>query len=298
MNTLDYIPRKKDTEELKTINLTNSVECTEDKERKWSLSDYSKEYKNKIHEFKNMDSINFGYSHSQYFCHTNISKLEQKNNKLLEISPSIQDYIEISIHFKNGQSKIYNLGDRETNPSRVENTYPYIVKVDAEIDEIFFRLDTYDGLFEAVTLNLWNENTKTKNSKLETISFFMYLGSLLSILIYNLLVYIGVRDRSYGYYVGFLFFIINWALGYYGYYSSINQDNQIFYSNNLLLITQGIGMGFFLRFSSSILPLRESENKIITKISIILFLLGIIGFFQFYSIPFILYFIMAFFLII
>ena len=72
-----------DTEEFKTINLTHLVECTEDKERIWSLLDYSKEYTNRNHEFKNMNSINFGYSHSQYFCHTNISKLDQINYQLL-----------------------------------------------------------------------------------------------------------------------------------------------------------------------------------------------------------------------
>jgi signal transduction histidine kinase len=278
------------TEEFKTINLTDLVECTEDKERKWSLSDYSKEYTNRNHEFKNMNSINFGYSQSQYFCRTNISKLEQKNYKLLEISPSVQDYIQILIHFKNGQIRTFNLGYRETNLSLVEITYPYIIKVEDEMDQIFFRLDTYDGLFEAVTLNLWNESAKAINSKLETISFFMYLGSLLSILIYNLLVFIGVKDKSYGYYVGFLLFYINWVLGYNGYYSNIFEDNKIFYSNNLLLITQGSCLGFFLLFTSSMLPIRKNEVTNIFIISILSFLIGFIGFTKYYSIPFLIYF--------
>ncbi len=276
-----------DTEEFKTINLTNSVECTEDKERKWSLSDYSKEYKNKIHEFKNMDSINFGYSHSQFFCHTDISKLEQINYQLLEISPSVQDYIEILIHFKNGQTKIYNLGDRETNPSRVESSYPYVIKLEDEMDQIFFRLDTYDGLFEAVTLNLWNENTKYEYSKLETVSFFMYLGSLLSIFIYNLLVYIGVRDKSYGYYVGFLFFFINWLMGYNGYFTNIIEYDKLFYSNSLLLVTVSFGLGLFFNFTSSMLPMRDKEINLIKVLSFSIFVLGTIGFTRYYSLPFI-----------
>jgi diguanylate cyclase len=265
------------------------IECTEDKERKLSLVDYSKEYKNKIHEFKNMNSINFGLSYSQYFCHTNISTYDHKNYTLLEISPSIQDYIQLLIQFQSGEEQVYTLGDREPNPTEIESTYPYIVKIEKEPKEIFFRLDTHDGLYESVTLNLWNENAKAKNSKLETIFFFMYIGSLLSILIYNSLVYLGIKDRAYGYYIGFLFFVINWIMGYNGYYSTIFIEHKIFYSNNLLLITQGIGMGFFFRFSSTLLPLRDKERRNIVFISIFSFLLGLIGLSNFYSIPFLFY---------
>ena len=112
------------TEEFKTINLTNMIECTEDKERKLSLADYSKKYKNKIHEFKNMNSINFGLSYSQYFCHTNISNYDHKKYTLLEISPSVQDYIQLLIQFQPGEEQVYSLGDREPNPTEVESTYP------------------------------------------------------------------------------------------------------------------------------------------------------------------------------
>ena len=56
-----------------------------------------------------MNSINFGYSYSQFFYHTNIYNLNQIYYKLLEISPSFQDYIEVLIYFKNGQSRNYQL---------------------------------------------------------------------------------------------------------------------------------------------------------------------------------------------
>jgi signal transduction histidine kinase len=141
-----------------------------------------------------------------------------------------------------------------------------------------------------MTFKLKNDQQYRDFKILEDNISSLYIGSLISIFLFNFLVYLGAKDRSYLLYVGFSFFFILWVLSFFGITSYIFYTYKEFCSNQLLLLSSTSFYGFFLLFTNSILPLSNKEKIFIKKISYFIFFLGLLEILGFYAIPSLLFF--------
>ncbi len=272
-------------------NITEYIECFEDSRKNLDIKKYIQD-ESKLEHINNKKSyLSFGYTYSQFFCRIDFSQINHKNLNFLEINPSFQDYIQLYIKFEDDSSQILNLGDREVNPSKLEFSYPYGYKIQNNIKKIYMKFDSYDGLYESMSLKLKNEQQYRDIKILENNITSMYIGSLISIFLFNFLVYLGAKDRSYLLYVGFSFFFIIWVLSFHGYTSHIFYSYKEFCSNQLLLVASSSFFSFFLLFTNTILPLSNKEINYIKKISYFIFLLGLFELLGFYAIPSLLFFV-------
>jgi len=271
-------------------NITEYIECFEDSKRVLDLKSYIEDESNLEHKINNKSYLSFGYTHSQFFCRVDFSQITDKNLNFLEINPSFQDYIQLFIKYEDDSFQILNLGDREKNLSKLEYSYPYGINFNNRIRKLYMRFDSYDGLYESMTFKLKNEKQYRDFKILENNISSMYIGSLISIFLFNFLVYLGAKDRSYLLYVGFSFFFILWVLSFFGITSYIFYTYKEFCSNQLLLLSSTSFYGFFLLFTNSILPLSNKEKIFIKKISYFIFFLGLLEILGFYAIPSLLFF--------
>ena len=197
------------------------------------------------------------------------------------------------IRYEDGSFQILNLGDREKNLSKLEFSYPYGINFNNRITKLYMRLDSYDGLYESMTFKLKNEKQYRDFKILENNISSMYIGSLISIFLFNFLVYLGAKDRSYLLYVVFSFFFIVWVLSFHGITAYIFYSYREFCSNQLLLLSSSAFFSFFLLFTNSILPLSNKEIIYSKKISYFIFLLGLFELLGYYAIPSLLFFVIV-----
>ncbi|NBU99134.1 MAG: hypothetical protein EBS19_13150, partial [Spirochaetia bacterium] len=209
---LGTLPLFSDTEDsLIEKNITEYIECFEDSRKNLDIKKYIEDESNLEHINNNKSYLSFGYTYSQFFCRVDFSQFSNEDLNFLEINPSFQDFIQLFIRYEDGSFQILNLGDREKNLSKLEFSYPYGINFNNRITKLYMRLDSYDGLYESMTFKLKNEKQYRDFKILENNISSMYIGSLISIFLFNFLVYLGAKDRSYLLYVVFSFFFIVWV---------------------------------------------------------------------------------------
>ena len=151
-------------------------------------------------------SFNKSFSQSTWWLHLQLNNPQNRTeDRLLEISYAILDYVDIYVFSNHSQISHFTLGDR----------YPY---ADRPIDSPFFvvplhwsrdgRMDVYMRIKSSsaiqVPLTLWQPDTFTTQAAKTNIIQGLYYGAMLVIVVYNLLIFLALWDRSYLYYSGFV----------------------------------------------------------------------------------------------
>lgn len=78
--------------------------------------------------------------------------------------------------------------------------------------DLYLRLDTHDGLFEAMPLVLRTPQGFLRHSQTESVAFGAYYGAIVALLLYNLLLFALVRDGLFLKYVLYLAAYLTWNL--------------------------------------------------------------------------------------
>ncbi|WP_449437056.1 7TMR-DISM family protein [Pedobacter steynii] len=137
----------------------------------------------------------------------------------------------LPLSLKKGESRHYYL--------RIKNNYK-------------LKIPVYAGTLEAIY-----EEEHFKN----ILNGFMF-GALMALMVYNLYTYIAIRDKSYLYYLGYLFFSILFLLIWNGYFTQWLP----IWSLRLLTVCSAITLVFSIPFSNNYLHVRQ-YSPILFKIS-------------------------------
>ena len=180
----------------------------------------------------NKDTLNAGYSHSAFWVKLDLRYQPQNPDLhrtwLLELAYPPMDQIDLYTPDASGHYRLAaRTGDALPFDSREIKENNYLFELDfkpGQPQTVYMRLAS-QGSVQA-PLTLWSAQSYLENQPVRIYILGLIYGVLLGMLIYNLFIYLSVRDTSYLYYI---FYIASFGL----YQLSVNGAAvQYFWPNN------------------------------------------------------------------
>ncbi|HET8707549.1 MAG TPA: 7TM diverse intracellular signaling domain-containing protein, partial [Pseudomonadales bacterium] len=208
-------------------------------------------------------ALNFGFTDSAYWFRVVVrNESSDEDDWILESLYPILDQIEVYALYQNGMQTQQTSGDSvpfqwRSIEHHTSNFRLHLNK--GEQVELFIRCVTTGSV--QMPLTLWSERAFAKNAHTEQMVLGAYYGLLVSLAVYNLLIFISVRDINYFNYVLYI-------LGYGTFQFTLNGlsyeylwPNSPWWNNCSVAFTISTGMITILIFSSSFLSLKVNNSK-------------------------------------
>ncbi|MFN3376676.1 MAG: diguanylate cyclase [Burkholderiaceae bacterium] len=164
--------------------------------------------------------VNFNFSASVYWLRLRLHNDGPTSvTRLLETGSALQDIVDYHLVRQGRIVQTVQTGDRRPFDQRpLPYRYPVfpITLAAGETVEVLLRLDTHDGLFEALPLRLRTPAGFLHHSQIESVAFGAYYGAVVALLLYNLLLSVLTRDRLFVFYVLYLTSYVLWNLCFTG----------------------------------------------------------------------------------
>lgn len=216
-------------DQVKSYSIGWNLELLEDREGKFTIEEVASGQHNNAFVRSTQKVPNFSYTSSVYWARLTIDMSATDADRwVMEIENPLLNHIDIWTydnslpsktdllsHEKFGnalpfaQRKIQTRGFAfPLNGAKSLNSQPASSnKLKSKL--FYFRFDSTDNIILPITL--WQINEFYQKESETQIFYGFYYGALLLTLLYNLIIYFGVRQQSYLYYV---FFVISFGLGY------------------------------------------------------------------------------------
>jgi len=203
---------------------------------------------------KTDNSFAFGYHENNYWFHFFVSNdsVEAKSMVLefTEIIHKTLDLYEVSSdhikHSKNGlRIPVEERDIKEATPSFPLNFKPN------ETKEFYINLSTVYSVMGAIhikTKEQYNKDLQSKNN-----FHLIYISIVMTIVLYNLILFLYLREKIYFLYAGHIFVFLLWAMNYKG--VLLNYTGMAVY--DMLQTTVPIAFIFLILFSQSILSTKK-----------------------------------------
>ena len=150
-----------------------------------------------------VDSVNFGYTSASYWFRFRLhNNAAHTISKQLEIGYPVLDYIDVYQQFSNGNSINLSMGDKRPFHDRPVNHRNFIVPLklhQQDVVDIYIRVHTTSSM--QVPLILWRDTTLLEAAQAQMLGLGIYYGTMVVMILYNLFVFLSVREANYLYYV-------------------------------------------------------------------------------------------------
>ena len=255
------------------IELTPFIKIFEDSNKQLTIEDLSKAENSQL--FENLSTAaNFGFSKSAWWVKLRIknNQNETRNITIRQDYPLI-DYVDFYSPQTNGEWLHYSTGDRRpfnTRPiSFKEFLFPISLPANTETP-IYIRFESSGPI--NIGLELHSEVSLFEAVSTNHLITGIYYGGFIILVIYNFLLFIAIRDRTFFYYILYL--------ASYGMFFSVMNGLAFQYfwpespwlANQSLIILLSLSLVWSLQFSRSILSINEIapiSNKITSALIII-----------------------------
>ncbi len=156
------------------------------------------------------DTLNAGYSRSVFWLKVNLHYLpthpEAQRTWLLELAYPPLDHLDLYLPDNTGTYRLAGrTGDALPFSSREIRQNNYLFNVDftpGQAKTVYLRLQS-EGSIQA-PLTLWSSTAYLEQQPLRLYVLGLIYGVLLGMLVYNLFIYLSVRDTSYLYYIFYI----------------------------------------------------------------------------------------------
>ncbi|OUS31859.1 hypothetical protein A9Q99_01830 [Gammaproteobacteria bacterium 45_16_T64] len=129
----------------------------------------------------------------------------QEKHWYLEIAKSLIDVAELYVPTSDGSFQRLSSDIRKDWEQRefrhIYSVFPLTTRSDTEVT-IYLKLQ--NSMMLLVPLTLWERDTYIEKSAMEEFLYGIFFGGMAMMIIYNLFVYISIRDTGYLYYVAYL----------------------------------------------------------------------------------------------
>lgn len=210
--------------------------------------------------------------------------------KIIEFATPVQDYLDIHLVGADGRVReSWLTGDRRPfEPRPIDYRSPSIPVslAPGEALDVYVRLDTYDGLFEAVPIRLWDPAAFYSHVDGDSLLLGIYYGSLIALLLYNVLLFAIMRDRNFGYYVAYVASFFVWNFTFRGYALKYWWPTHPDFNNQILAASSAASYVTFQLFAISYLEVRERMPRwvyrfmqVMLGLSVLCLLPSLLGFY-------------------
>ncbi|MAM00415.1 MAG: hypothetical protein CL583_18395 [Alteromonadaceae bacterium] len=145
----------------------------------------------------------FGYTNSAYWLRFELDKTDPGEMRfLLEIAYPVLDSIEVFVLREGELTEHYRLGDSQPFSSRVIDHPNFLVPIPIGTStelQVYLRVQSSSSV--QIPVNLWRADRLVEHNYAAATGNALFYGAMLIMAIYNLLIFITVRDISYFYYV-------------------------------------------------------------------------------------------------
>jgi serine phosphatase RsbU (regulator of sigma subunit)/anti-sigma regulatory factor (Ser/Thr protein kinase) len=198
------------TPALEKVAFGKSVEILEDKQGELSIRDViSNELKNGFSTSES-DEPNFGFTSSVYWIKFTIKNLSKQNIvTLLEVSYPLIDYIDLYIPDVSGNYVVKSTGDHLPFATRDINHRNFLFRLTLDADgqqTYFMRFKTSSSM--NLPLTLWSEKALINKIEIEQLLLGIFFGAVIIMIVYNIFLFIGFREKSFIY---LFLFITSWG---------------------------------------------------------------------------------------
>lgn len=209
-------------------------------------------------------SANFGFSQSAWWVRLTLANPSAHDRQLLlrQDYPLI-DWLELWSRQADGQWRARRTGDRRPFASREVQHRDFIFNLDLppHSERTYYLRYASAGPIN-IGLSLSSPQTLLERISLEQLGYGFYYGAFISLVLYNLFMYLVVRDRA------FLFYLL--YVSCYGLYMAVH--NGLTYqflwpqsprlANDSLLLLLGLSLLWALQFARSILTTRRLAPRL------------------------------------
>ena len=133
--------------------------------------------------------------------------------------------------------------------------------------ELYLRLASHDGLYEAMPVALYTRISFLAASDAESLVLTLYHGGLLALAAYNLLLFAATRQRAFGLYVGYMLSLLLWSFSFRGYAFQYLWPEAVVFNNNVLAVAAAWAFGLFGFFAVTYLRLRDSVPRWLLRLN-------------------------------
>ena len=211
--------------------------------------------------------VNIGFSETPHWFHIAIANdLAVAKNYLLEIGYPLLDHIDVYV-LPRGEpattAQHMRTGDNFPFTDRLIR-HPHFVFpqtfAPGAITDIYVRIQTTSSL--QVPLSLWRYTEFFERDLLQLVMFGLFIGCIAALILYNFLLYFGVRDIAYLYYAAgltaySLVIAVLTGLAYQYLWPSA-----VWWHDKSLVVLSGISVAFFAQFIKEFLDLRRRYSRI------------------------------------
>ncbi len=178
------------------------LEVLEDKEKRWTIQEVvTDEFDSKFAVNRNA-TINLGYTDSAYWIRFRLKNSSYEENWILEYGKPHMDRIELYLPALSGGYTVIKAGDLQPFANReVQHPnflFPLNLSFQKEIT-VYLRLHSTSAII--VPLTLWAEESFARHDHKRQLALGFYYGLMIVMILYNLFLYLSLKDRSYFYYV-------------------------------------------------------------------------------------------------
>ena len=150
---------------------------------------------------------NFGYSDSSYWFLLPLENISSTSiNLIAEVAYPLLDYVDFYV-VTNGELKhFYKLGDKQPFSNRVFEQRNYRIALDlAARDKVdlYIRVKTNSSM--QVPVQLWTVDSLMKWDQSDNLILGVYFGLIMVMALYNLMIYVTIRQRANLYYSLYVF---------------------------------------------------------------------------------------------
>jgi class 3 adenylate cyclase len=156
-------------------------------------------------------ALNLGYTSASYWMRFTLSRQSMDLKRLfLEVSYPLHDHLEVHIPNRQGFYHTTLVGDSFPFAERPIKSTRFLFELDLEaVDGQFIYIHIRSGSSMRIGMRLFSPAQMLERNQIETASFFLFYGTMAAMILYNFLLYIAIRERSYIYYV---FYILSHTL--------------------------------------------------------------------------------------
>ena len=228
----------------------------------------------------NMATPNFGYTDSAYWFQIRLKSHDLPLNKLLTIQYALLDHIELYV-IENGKLRSeYLTGDTFAFDQRPVRHRDFIFPLEFDANqtlELYLKVKTEGSL--QIPIALWEQDQFIWKDQDEMLIKAIYYGMMFVLMLYNLFLFLSIRERSYLYYGGLVVSMLVLMSGAHGFlYQYLYPQSPEIHKLVMLLAVPGV-MLFAGLFSCSFLSLPKVAPRLNLFVNTlnVMFLLSIVG---------------------
>ncbi len=213
------------------------------------------------------DVLNFGVTENTYLIHFELINQSDKSELYFECGLSSFEVFEV---YQLRQDSLLLIGEYGVNCEShgelaTAISFPIII---SKGEKINLLIKVRSNLGIALPIKIHSPKNYLKTHALENIFGGIYFGAIITMLLYNLFLYLQIKDKNYLYYVVYVTFLLLYLASFKGYAPMYIWHSSDWLRANATFIFCCLSVVFGLQFGSSFLNLRKYLPKFVLGIRV------------------------------